>query len=460
MKASEYHSYYWRALGREPDVRPPTMEAGAVMTPEMLSDLITDHMHDKMPRYDILKSAYEGRFEIFGAAPKPDHKPDNRLAADIPKYLCDTFNGYFIGVPPTIRHEDERQSEWLTEYERRNNQEDVNAEIAEECDKYGHAFEMLFQDEEGSPASVMLSPTEAFVVYDDSVLKRPMYGVRYGFKEDGTIVGSFSDSECVVDFSGKPGALTFDDVGEHYFGGVPIIEYVENKERRGIYEGALSLIDAYNRVLSEKANDVDYFADAYLSITGVELGDDFKKNLRDYRLINLWDAQGKQISVQFLQKPNADATQENLIDRLETLIFKTSMVPDITNESFGTASGIALKMRLLPMSNLAKKKDRKFVASMRRRYRLLANYPNQPFSDWAGVEITMHRNMPEDIQSEAQAASSLSGIVSEETQLSVLSFVDDPRAEMKRKESEQESRAESISGGFPTNRTEESEEML
>lgn len=58
--------------------------------------------------------------------------------------------------------------------------------------------------------------------------------------------------------------------------------------------------------------------------------------------------------VQFLQKPTADGTQENLLDRLEQLTYRTSMVSDISDETFGSAtSGTALAFKLLPMSNLA-----------------------------------------------------------------------------------------------------------
>lgn len=47
--------------------------------------------------------------------------------------------------------------------------------------------------------------------------------------------------------------------------------------------------------------------------------------------------------VEFMDKPNSDGTQENLIERLERLIFQISMVANISDENFGTSSGIALK---------------------------------------------------------------------------------------------------------------------
>ena len=50
-----------------------------------------------------------------------------------------------------------------------------------------------------------------------------------------------------------------------------------------------------------------------------------------------------------LQKSTADGTQENLLNRLETLIYQTSMVANISDESYGNAtSGVALAYKLQP----------------------------------------------------------------------------------------------------------------
>ena len=120
---------------------------------------------------------------------------------------------------------------------------------------------------------------------------------------------------------------------------------------------AFTRIDAYNKAISEKANDVDYFADAYLEILGPKLEDDDVTHIRDNRIIN-FDGDTERMLVDFLQKPDGDTTQEHLIERLEKLIFQISMVANISDESFGTSSGIAMKYKLQGMSNLAKTKER------------------------------------------------------------------------------------------------------
>lgn len=137
------------------------------------------------------------------------------------------------------------------------------------------------------------------------------------------------------------GELVIEEKGqEHFFGDVPLIEYVENNERQSAFENVETLINAYNKAISEKANDVDYFADAYLAILGAELDEETIKQIRDNRVINLKSGDGQKIVLEFLDKPNADTTQENLIERLERLIFQISMVANISDEKFGTSSGL------------------------------------------------------------------------------------------------------------------------
>ena len=69
--------------------------------------------------------------------------------------------------------------------------------------------------------------------------------------------------------------------------------------------------------------------------------------IRDERVINIFGTDNadeiKNIVVQFLTKPTADATQENLLNRLERLIFQISMSANISDDSFGNvASGEAM----------------------------------------------------------------------------------------------------------------------
>ena len=198
------------------------------------------------------------------------------------------------------------------------------------------------------------------------------------------------------------------------------------------------MIDAYNKAVSEKANDVDYFADAYLKVLGTLLEEDDIKHIRDNRIIN-FDGDIEKIIVEFLQKPDGDTTQEHLIDRLERLIFQISMVANISDENFGTSSGIALKYKLQSMSNLAKTKERKFNSGMNRRYMLIFSNPvsGMKKDDWVKVKPIFTRNFPANILEETQIAVNLDGITSKQTQLGTLSIIDNVGKEIERIEKEE-----------------------
>ena len=298
---------------------------------------------------------------------------------------------------------------------------------------------MYYVDQDGGIGITYLNPQEAFMVYDDSVLERPRYFVRTYLDSNNVLHGSVSDDEKVRYFIQK-GKIQFLDEYEkpHGFAGVPATEYRENVEEQGIFEPVLTMIDAYNKAVSEKANDVDYFADAYLKVLGTLLEEDDIKHIRDNRIIN-FDGDIEKIIVEFLQKPDGDTTQEHLIDRLERLIFQISMVANISDENFGTSSGIALKYKLQSMSNLAKTKERKFNSGMNRRYMLIFSNPvsGMKKDDWVKVKPIFTRNFPANILEETQIAVNLDGITSKQTQLGILSIIDNVGKEIERIEKEE-----------------------
>ena len=426
---------------------------GTELTAELLDKFLVENFKKTALRYIKLEKAYRNEYEIFSLPKKESWKPDNRIAVNFAKYITDTMNGFFIGIPIKISSDDEKVKEYAEFLDAYNNQNDQNAELSKICSMFGKGYEMYYVDENANIGITYLKPTEAFMIYDDSIVKNRMYFVRYYFDAENVLHGSVSDSRVIKYFTRNPSVKYDGEERLHGFDGVPAVEYVENEERIGLYEGAMSQINAYNKALSEKANDVDYFADAYLKILGQRLDEKSAKCIRSNRIIN-FDGQGAdKLVVEFLQKPNADKTQENLINRLEQKIFASSMVANISDENFGTQSGIALKYKLLCMRNLAKTKERKFTAGLNLRYKLIFSNPVSGMNkdDWMKLKFTFTPNYPANLADEAEIAEKLSGVTSKETQLSVLSVVEDVDGELERIEKENDSAG--YMTDFPTGRT-------
>ena len=402
------------------------------MTIVLLQEFLDKHRRDVDSRYKKLRAAYESDHDILHQPAKPAYKPDNRIVVNFPKYIVDTMNGFFLGNPIKIVADDETVSDFVEYLDQYNDQDDNNAELAKLCSIYGHGFELYYTDEKAELCITYLSPEEAFMIYDESIVERPMFFVRRYIDRENVEYGSISDGYGVRNFKVTGGLRWLDAWQPHYFNGVPATEYVENAERQGIFEPVLSMVNAYNKAISEKANDVDYFADAYLKILGALVDGEDIQFIRDNRIVNFTGEDSDKIIAEFMDKPSNDTSQEHLLDRLEQLIFQISMVANISDENFGAATGIALKYKLQAMSNLEKTKERKFTSGMNRRYQLLFSHPASKVQadSWIQLHYRFTPNIPANLLEEAQIAAQMEGITSHETQLKALSIVENVKDEL------------------------------
>lgn len=412
---------------------------GTAMTEELLHEFLNKHSAECKSRYEKLKNDYESNHDILRAPKKEKYKPDNRIVVNFAKYITDTFEGFFMGNPIKTIAEEDAVAEYVEHIEQYNDQDDNNAELSKLMSIFGKGFDVYFTDEESELCITYLSPMEAFMVYDDTIVERPMYFVHRFTDYEGNEWGCLYDNVLKRPFKITGGVHFLSEQEEpHRFPDVPATEFIQNAERQGIFEPIRSMANAYNKAVSEKANDVDYFADAYLKILGVKLEGEDIQTVRDNRIINFEGDGADKVIVEFMGKPESDTAQENLLNRLERLIFQNSLVANISDENFGTSSGIALKYKLLPMTNLGKTKERKFVSGMNRRYKLLFGHPMSkvPADAWMNLKYQFTFNMPANLLEEAQIAAQMEGIVSHETQLKVLSIVDNVQNELDKIEEE------------------------
>ena len=414
------------------------------VTQELVSEAVKLHRSNLLKSYIENEDMYMSKHDILKSAKKEAWKPDNRLVINYAKYIVDTFSGYQIGVPVKITHDEEIISDFIANFRKINDMEDTEFELAKIADIFGHAFIYVYQDEMGNTRATYNSPTSMFVVHDNTIEEKPLFAVRYAIN-DGEVIGygQVITADEVIDITVQlGGSVAFGERTQHIYDKLPVVELIENEERQGIFDSVKTLINALNKAASEKANDVDYFADAYLKIVGVELKDGMTDQIRENRIFNLWKngSDGTLPDVSFLEKPNSDTTQENLIALLKDSIFAVSMVANMSEENFGNTSGTALAFKLQSMDNLAKMKDRKMQSAFNRLYEIVFNVPmaTVPSDGWTGIKYKFTRNVPRNILEEAQVVGQLSGQVSNETKLSVLSIVDNPQEELAKMEKEEE----------------------
>ena len=423
--------------------KPLLMNAETPITMEVVRKYIDRH-EERLPRYEYLEKLYEGFHDVYNDEDKEAWKPDNRLAVNFPRRLTEDFMGYGYGIPIKKTHQDKTINESIQEFEKINNIEDHEYELGKMCCKFAHAWEFFYQDEEGHTRLSRCTPKEVVMVYDDTMHRKALFAVRYGYHEkadgsQGDMYGEVYTPQWIRRFEDK------DFAGEeeiNVYGKIPFVEWMLNEEHIGLYEQIAAMNETYSHTVGEKANDVDAFAEAYLAVLGAELDEEGVYKIRDNRIINLYGTDNaKDILVQFLQKPTADGTQENLLNRLDQLIHEISMVPQINDETFSTASsGISLAYKLTPMTNLVRTFNRKITKSIQKRYKIFCTLSTNCTNPdaWKDVEIKFALNIPHNESEETATAKAADGIVSRKTQLSLLSYVDDVEEELKRIEKEKD----------------------
>ncbi|HAV94549.1 MAG TPA: phage portal protein [Lactococcus lactis] len=428
------------------EYKPPklmTFSKDEPITAEVVNKYMEKHELE-VARYEYLKNMYLGIMAIDDEPKKDSWKPDNRLAVNFTKYIVDTFTGYFNGIPVKKTHNDKEILTKLQEFDNLNDMEDEESELAKMACIYGRAFELLYQDEDTRTNVVYNSPENMFMVYDDTVKQEPLFAVRYGVDDDKKLHGEVYTLLETIKISGENDEISFGEKTNNPYSDLPVVEFYFNEERMSIFESVISLVNAFNKAISEKANDVDYFSDQYLAFLGAEVEEEDLKNIRSNRVINYYaDGEGKNVDVKFLEKPDSDSQTENLLDRLTKLIFQTTMVANISDESFGSSSGVSLAYKLQAMSNLALSFQRKFQSSLNSRYKLYCELSTNVSNKdaWKDIEYTFTRNEPKDIKEQAETANILMGITSQETALSVISVIPDVQDEMEKIKKEEASTA-------------------
>lgn len=398
---------------------------------------------------------YLGKHPILNE-PSRDNGADNRIVVNMPKYLVDTYNGFFFGIPPTISLDKDSEDKLLQGWNDREQIFDKLNEVSKQSDIYGRSYMYVFQDENSETRIAVSSPVNSFIIYDDTVMHNPLAFVRYEIPDGRTFVeavGTIQYSNMFYRFNGTDieQDTELNQYGTNPYGIVPAVEFFENEERQGVFDSAISLIDELDKATSQKANQVEYFDNAYLAMIGVQLDESQlddngspKMDLKNKRFLYLpnVDPNSPNPRIEFVAKPDADQMQENLIDRVNNWIFQMSMVPNLNDEAFaGNSSGVALNFKLLPMRNRASNKERKYTQALKNIYQIIFSIIGGIGSDeWSKLKFKFNRNLPANISEEVENAKNAEGLVSKETQLSLMGDIipDNPKAEMERLSKEKE----------------------
>ena len=420
------------------------------ITEELLSKIITLHK----PNALYNRKLYRRYMAVGEAVPIFERKPrfdepnpiNNKINNDFFGEIVDFKTGYFAGKPITYSYSKgdeaekdtggesavEEAARTVTDFTTRNNMYGCDMEITKFASIYGYAGRLFYIDPDGCERCMPVHGYETIILSSTNI-SEPEYAVRYFYTTDLNGVKKwtveFYDNTYIYTYTGNLGQLKFEHKQPHMFDYCPLQGIANNKEMLGDAEKVLALIDDYDKVLSDNSNEVEAFVHALMQVS-VNIDDDVIKKSQKSGVIVVPQVGSNKVDepIKWVTKNINDTFTEHHLQRLEDNIYRFSRTPNLTDDTFGNASGVSLKFKLHGLETKCGMFQSKMMDAAQYMWKVLA-------SSWSKKKITVNplhitmdfkRNFPLDIQNEASAAQTLIAAgFPKEYVFGQLSFVDD-----------------------------------
>ena len=418
------------------------------MTVQDLKEALEAFIKNELPELQKMEDYYSGKHNILNKKNRTTDKEDAKLIHDYPGYITTIATAYFLGKPISYTLQDDKLKkdfEKLSEYLSTEEEQQENFEHSENCSIFGKSYELWYKNVDNTIGNVVVDPRDCFILRDNTVKKEITAAVRWDKtknKEDKWVYTlEVYDSTTVTTYeflseSDKKEVPNIKGVTKlHGFNQVPIIEFLNNKRAFGDFKKVVSLIDGYDETASTSVDDMTDFTDALLVLTNVGGTDkETLKKIKEDKLM-LIDDDG---DAKWLIKQVNDSYAQNNKNRLNQDIHKFSMIPDMQDKEFsGNSSGVALGYKLLALEQLAAQKEMYFKKAINQRLQLMIDFHNLKIKA-TDIQKVFTRNVPKNLVEAADTAQKLQGIVSHETILSTLPFVEDAKLELEKIKAEED----------------------
>ncbi len=403
------------------------------ITTSLLYKIIQKHLPNAIYNkqlYDRYRAILTG-VPIFGRQPRYEEENpiNNRINNDFFSEIVDFKVGYFAGEPIAYSYSKtdeakeatggeeglQKASKALTDFTTRNNMFGVDMETTKFASIYGYAGRLFFIDTEGFERVMPIHGYET-IILSDTDISEPEYAIRYYKTKD--IDGAekwtveFYDSKYIEIYKGDLLSLQLVDKRLHLFDYCPLQGISNNRECIGDAERVLTLIDDYDKVLSDNSNEVEAFVHALMQV-GVNVDSEVIKKAQKSGVLIIPQMGSNPVNepVKWVTKNINDTFTEHHLERLEDNIYRFSKTPNMGDDTFGNASGVSLKFKLHGLETKCAAFEANVMNSAQYMWKVLSSSWRKKGITVDPLQIVMefNRNFPLDRLSEAQTAQAYIG---------------------------------------------------
>ena len=346
---------------------------------KLIKELIDKH-REEVKRISDLEKLYKTGTKGALNRNIESHKPNNKITNHYASYISNTLVGYILGVPVVINSINEDAKNIVERFDNLSDIASHNVKMALNASIAGYAYELSYIDDKAREKVAVLDTKEVIYCVENNIEEKPLFAIRYfddiTLKEGEYFVEIYKPDYISYYKLDNKGLHKIEDDKINSFTDVPVSRLLNDTDELGDFEKVASLIEAYNIVQSDTANDFEYFTDAILALYGdleekydPETGEAIEHDFKNNKVVKL--SEGSR--VEWIIKQINDVAVENYKNRLDKDIHKFSFCPDMSSETFGNTSGESLKWRISGLRYRGGIKIQYFKKLLERRYKLLFN---------------------------------------------------------------------------------------
>lgn len=430
------------------------IDKDTVLTADLITKFIQTFNTTDRLKYQKYFDYYKGNQAIMLKTVTDTNKPCNKIVTNYCYNIVNNYLGYLTGKQITYTSQSD-----ITDIQDILNYNDVktaDSDLLKNALIYGKAFEVQYIDEDIKQRFKVLDTRECIPVYDNTINQNLLYVIRYYLIDstdtskgyyielyDNTSIATYKCNDSFANL------MLISDT-PHYFKQCPITEFVLNSDNESIFDKIITLQDAYNNLLSAEVDDFEAFCDAYMVLKGVNAETEDLATMKENRILLLDDTS----SAEYLTKSVSDTQIQNMLTNINDTIHKIANSPDFNDDKFMAQSGVAMKFKLTGMENMASSIEANMTKAIQKRIELICEVLSMTSeSTWRDINIVFTRNLPSNDVEVANMINTLRGLVSDETLISLLPFINDAKEEM---DKVNEQKAENMAMyGFNTTNTED-----
>lgn len=303
---------------------------------------------------DYLYRYYKGDQPILYRQKEVRPEINNMVVENRANEIVSFKTGYHLGEPVQYvsRTDDESITDEvlkLNDYMLAEDKPTKDKELDDWAHICGTSYRMVLPDamadveEDEAPFEIFtLDPRDTFVVYSVDLGHRPMLGVQYVCKEDGTIIFSCYSKDRYFEAENTWKVTHW----EYQILGIPIVEYPANKARLGSFEIVIPLLDAINMVESNRIDGVEQFVQALMLFHNVDISSEDFGKLKDLGAIKYKDVDAQlKAEIQYLTSEMNQAQTQTLVDSMYNTVLTICGMPNRNGGSSTSDTGSAVIMR-------------------------------------------------------------------------------------------------------------------